>query len=184
MNVGTAPPVTKHPAKLSILLMDSNAERRALRVKVLGSRGAEVVGLGDLAEAVLMGQRDRYDLVLIDIRRDYPGGLACRDEIKKENPKQLVAFLVGRPTYVELEPLPDSYVAEGQGVEWGDLLRQQVRESCKSLSQRNGFAEVGYQIALARKMRGLPPKEPPPGIELPSLAEIPLEEALYHPTDE
>jgi len=157
-------PATRPPAKLSVLLMDNNAERRALRRKILGLRGIEVIGASDLTEATSIWHRDRYDLVLIDIRRDYRGCLAWRDEIKKESPKQLVAFLVGQPRYIDVEPLPDSYITEKHGTEWGELLRRAVREACNSLPQRNGFAEVGYRIAMARKMRGLPPR-PLPAVE-------------------
>jgi CheY-like chemotaxis protein len=158
MDVGHAPTPTRAPAKLSVLLMDNNAERRALRRKILGLHGIDVIGASDLTEASSVWHRDRYDLVLIDIRRDYRGCVAWRDEIKKESPKQIVAFLVGQPRYVDLEPLPDSYVAEEHGVEWGEGLRRAVREACTSLPQRNGFAEVGYRIAMARKMTGMPAK--------------------------
>jgi hypothetical protein len=158
MDMGHRPFVTSPPAKLrSILLMDSNAERRASRKKVLASHGIEVIGAGDLTEASSIWHRDRYDMVLIDIRRDHHGCLAWRDLIKQESPKQIVAFLVGGPRYVDLEPQPDSYVAEKHGSEWGGVLRRTVRDACNSLPQRNSFAEVGYRIAMARKMRGLPP---------------------------
>jgi hypothetical protein len=166
MNVGHMPSPTKPPAK-SILLMDSNAERRALRRRILGLHGIEVIGAGDLAEASSIWHRDRYDLVLIDIRRDYRGCVAWRDEIEKENPKQIVAFLVGQPHYLDLHPLPDSYLAEEHSGEWGNLLRHAVRSACSCLPQRNGFAEVGYRIALARKMSGLPPRGMEPADDAP-----------------
>jgi CheY-like chemotaxis protein len=156
MNVGQASPTA--PAKPSILLMDINAERRTLRKKVLSLHGVEVIFATDLVEASSIWHRDRYDLVLMDIRRDHYGCLAWRDEIKKENPNQIVAFLVGPPRFVELEPLQDSYVTEKHGDEWGESLRQAVREACGSLPQRNGFVEVGYRIAAARKLSGLPPR--------------------------
>lgn len=157
MNVGQPSPAA--PPKLSILLMDSNVERRALRKKALLLRGVEVIAATDLTEASSMWHRDRYDLVLMDIRKDHYGCLAWRDEIKRDNPKQLVAFLVGPPRFVDLEPLRDSYVSEEHGTKWGDSLRQAVREACGSLPQRNGFVEVGYRIATARKLSGLPPRE-------------------------
>ena len=157
MNVGqTLPPA---PSKLSILLMDSNAERRALRKRILLLRGVEVIGAPDLTEASSIWHRDRYDLVLMDIRSDHYGCLAWRDEIKKEHPKQMVAFLTGPPRFIDLDPSLHSYAAEEHGVQWGDSLRQAVREACIMLPQRNGFVEVGYRIALARKMRGLPPRD-------------------------
>jgi CheY-like chemotaxis protein len=114
------------PPKLSILLMDSNVERRALRMKTLLLRGVEVIAATDLTEASSMWHRDRYDLVLLDIRKDHYGCLAWRDEIRKDNPKQIVAFLVGPPRFVDLEPRRDSYVSEEHGADWGDSLRQAV----------------------------------------------------------
>jgi CheY-like chemotaxis protein len=156
MNVGHQPSAAKISAKLSILLVDANSERRALRRKVLTLHGAEVVGACDLTEATSIWHRDRYDMVLIDIRRDHRGCLAWRDEIKKEKPQQIVAFLVGGPRYVDFEPLANSYTAEEHGAEWGDSLRQAVRKSCESLPQRNSFAEAGWRITAARKISGPP----------------------------
>jgi CheY-like chemotaxis protein len=160
MNMGQPSPALPAspaaPAKLSILLMDSNAERRTLRKKALTLHGAEVISATDLVEASSIWHRDRYDLVLMDIRKDHYGCLAWRDEIKKEHPKQMVAFLVGPPRFVDLEPLLHSYVAEAHGSQWGHSLRQAVSEACASLPQRNGFVEVGCRIAAARKLSGLP----------------------------
>ena len=155
MNVGQPTPAA--PSKPSILLMDNNAERRALRKKVLALHGAEVIGAADLSEASSIWHRDRYDMVLIDIRRDHYGCMAWRDEIKKEAPKQLVVFLVGKPGYVALEPSPTCYVPEEHGSLWGDLLRKAVSESCALLPQRNGFVEAGWRIGAARKISGPQP---------------------------
>ncbi len=156
MNVGHPPSTPKVFVKLTILLVDANSERRALRRKILALHGVEVVGASDLTEATSVWHRDRYDMVLIDIRRDHRGSLAWRDEIKKEKPQQVVAFLVGRPRYVDFEPLADSYAAEEHGSQWGDSLRQAVRKSCESLPQRNSFAEAGWRITAARKISGTP----------------------------
>ncbi len=142
--------------KLSILLIDTNSERRALRKKIMGFHGVEVIGASDLTEASSIWHRDRYDMVLIDIRADHRGCMAFRDEIKKDNAHQVVAFLVGRPTYVALEPLLGSYVAEEHGTQWGDAMRKAIRESCDSLVQRNGFVEATWRIAAGRKMNGNP----------------------------
>lgn len=156
MNVARQPSAASLSGKRSILLVDANSERRALRSKILALHGAEVVGASDLTEASSIWHRDRYDLVLIDIRRDHRGSLAWRDEIKKENPQQIVAFLVGKPHHVDLEPLANSYVAEEHGARWGDSLRQAVRKSCESLPQRNSFQEAGWRITAARKINGPP----------------------------
>src|SRR5208282_6842894 len=144
---------TVHIAK-SILLMDTNPERRELRKKIMALHGVEMISAGDLHEAALIWHRDRYDMVLIDIRRDYRGALALRDEIKKESPDQIVAFLVGKPDYVALHPAPDSYTPEETGMEWGESLRKADRESCELLPQRNGFVEASWRIAASKTHSG------------------------------
>lgn len=172
MNLGDPSSVPKSPARLSILLVDGNVERRALRKKILDLRGIEVIAAGDLTEASSIWHPDRYDLVLMDIRSNHYGCMAWRNEIKKENPKQIVAFLVGPPRFVDLEPVPHSYMAEEHGTQWGDSMRQAVREACGSLPQRNGFVEVGYRIAVARQLSGLPPRHIA-AVELPDDAPEP-----------
>lgn len=170
MKVERAPLHAKLAAKISILLVDANSERRALRSKILSLHGVEVVGASDLTEASSIWHRDRYEMVLIDIRRDHRGSLAWRDEIKKEKPQQVVAFLVGRPNYIDIEPVADSYVAEDHGTQWGDSLRQAVRKSCESLPQRNSFSEAGWRITAARKISGVPSK--PSEVVKPAHAEL------------
>jgi len=142
--------------KKCVLLMDTNSERRALRKKIMALHGVEMVGACDLEEAALIWHRDRYDMVLIDVRRDYQGAFAFRDDIKKDSPGQIVAFLVGRPTYVALEPSRSSYVPEAHGMEWGESLRNAMRDSCELLPQRNGFVEASWRIAAAKKRNGPP----------------------------
>jgi hypothetical protein len=141
-------------SKVSVLLVDAISERRALRKKIMALRGVEVIGASDLTEASSIWHRDRYDMVLVDIRTDHRGCVAFRDEIKKEDPGQIVAFLVGKPNYLALDPSVGSYVAEEHGVQWGDSLRKAVSESCDSLSQRNGFVEASWRIAAGRRMNG------------------------------
>ena len=116
IDVGQQPSATKKRNKLSILIMDGNSERRALRKRIMALHGVEVVGACDLTEAASIWRRDRYDAVLIDFRRDHRGCIAWRDEIKKEKPQ-----------------LAGSYVAEEQAAQWGDSLRKAIRESCSSL---------------------------------------------------
>src|SRR6202044_1442074 len=133
MNERRQQPRMKMPAsKISILLVDAIAERRALRKKIMALHGVEVIGANDLAEAVSIWHRDRYDIVLVDIRADQRGCVAFRDEIKKEAPAQIVAFLVGKPKYIDLNPAPDSYVSQEHGVQWGEAMRKAVSESCDS----------------------------------------------------
>src|SRR5271157_1993300 len=156
------------PFKRCALLMDSNPERRALRKKIMALHGVEMIGAGDLDEAASIWHRDRYDMVLIDIRKDYGGALALRDEIKKDSPGQIVAFLVGKPEYVSLDPAPGSYVREEHGVEWGDAMRKAVQQGCEALPQRNGFVEAGFRIATAKRRNGGQAQAAPVGDPLPA----------------
>ena len=174
MNVGHPPSPSKPPGRTTVLLMDTNSERRALRRKIFALHGVEVVGACDLLEASSIWHRDRYHMVLMDIRADHYGCLSWRDEIKKEKPEQMVAFLVGGPRYVDIEPLPSSYVTEEHGLRWGDSMRSAIRKSCDLLPQRNGFVEAGWRIAAARKINNAPERTS----ERPSPADIGLEVAL------
>lgn len=159
MNIGISRPARKSASKpVSVLLMDANPERLALRKRVMAMHGVDIIGAGDLVEASSIWHRDRYDMVLMDIRRDHNGCLAWRDQIRKEAPRQLVAFLVGRPAYIDLEPLVDSYVSEAHGFHWEESMRRAVRESCEYLPQRHSFVEAGWRIVAARKMMGTLPK--------------------------
>ena len=165
MNVGQLL-ATGLPRKISVLLMDTNAERRALRVKILTLHGVDVVGATDLTEAASIWHRDRYDLILVDIRMDHRSCIAWRDEIKKEHPRQIVAFLVGKPNYIDLEPLPGSYAAEAHGLQWGDSLRVAIKESCASMPDRNGLLEARWRIAAGKKLNAMSSRslrmQPPP----------------------
>jgi CheY-like chemotaxis protein len=152
------PQWSKNGHKISILLIDTNSERRSMRKRIMAVHGVEIIGASDLTEASSIWHPDRYDMVLIDIRSDHRGCLAFRDEIKKDCAHQIVAFLVGRPKYIDLEPLLGSYVAEEYGVQWGDGMRKAIRESCDSLLQRNGLVEATWRIAAGRKINGAPEK--------------------------
>ena len=156
MSEGNLPPTAKphwnkDGHKISILLIDTNSERRSMRKKIMAVHGVEVIGASDLTEGSSIWHRDRYDMVLIDIRSDHRGCLAFRDEIKKDSAHQIVAFLVGRPKYIDLEPLLGSYVAEEYGAQWGDGMRKAIQESCDSLLQRNGLVEATWRIVAGRK---------------------------------
>lgn len=153
MNVGRAPS-NGSSHKVSVLLIDRNSQRRALRMKILTLRGVDVVGATDVIEATSMWQPDRYDLILVDIRMDHRSCIAWRDEIKKQKPKQIVAFLVGSPNYIDLDPIVGSYVAEEQGTKWGDALQVAISNGCASLPQRYGLLEARWRIAAGKKLTG------------------------------
>jgi CheY-like chemotaxis protein len=143
-----------HSSKRIVLLVDTNFERRTLRKKVLKLQGVEVIVCSDLAEATSIWQRERYHLVLIDIRADHFGSMAFRDEIRKDSPTQLVAFLVGRPNYIAFAPSIRSYIPDAQCALWGEAVRRSMHTSCELLPQRNGFLEASWMIKASKRLRG------------------------------
>jgi CheY-like chemotaxis protein len=167
--------------KISVLLIDRNSERRALRTKVLALRGIDVVGATDVIEATAIWQPDRYDLILVDIRLDHRSCIAWRDEIKKQKPKQIVAFLVGKPNYLALDPLLGSYVSEEQGAQWGDALRLAITNGCESLPQRYGLLEARWRIAAGKKLTGASSPAPQPAYSSQPLVD---DSVLYTPPTE
>ncbi len=147
-------PSSRSSTKISVLLIDRNSGRRALRMKVLTLRGLDVVGATDVIEAASIWHPDRYDLILVDIRMDHRSCIAWRDEIKKQKPKQIIAFLVGKPNYIDLHPLPGSYITEEHGAQWGDSMRVAISNGCASLPQRNGLLEARWRIAATKQLTG------------------------------
>ncbi len=150
-------------------------------MKVLMLRGVDVVGATDVIEATSIWQPDRYDLVLVDIRMDHRSCIAWRDEIKKQKPKQIVAFLVGRPNYIDMEPLVGSYVAEDHGAQWGDAMRLAITNGCASLPQRYGLLEARWRIAAGKKLTGASSRTLEVGNGEPSIVD---QSTLYTSTPE
>ncbi len=142
-----------------------------MRTKILMLRGVDVVGATDVIEATSIWQPDRYDLILVDIRMDHRSCIAWRDEIKKQKPQQIIAFLVGKPNYIALHPSPGSYVAEEHGAEWGDSLRVAISSGCAALPQRNGLLEARWRIAAGKKLSGVSPRTLQPGNTEPPLVD-------------
>ena len=158
---GRQQPVTKTPGtKLSILLIDANSERRALRKKIMAIHGVDMIGASDLTEASSIWHRDRYDMVLIDIRTDHRGCMAFRDEIKKDSAQAGRRIPGGQAEIHRSRAVEGSYVAEEHGVQWGDAMRKAIRESCDSMEQRNSFVEATWRIAAGKKMNGTPHNVP------------------------
>jgi hypothetical protein len=145
-------------------------------MKALMLRGVDVVGATDVIEATSIWQPDRYDLVLVDIRMDHRSCIAWRDEIKKQKPKQIVAFLVGRPNYIDMEPLVGSYVAEDHGAQWGDAMRLAISNGCASLPQRYGLLEARWRIAAGKKLNGTSSRATQAVVAEPSVIDV---SALY-----
>jgi CheY-like chemotaxis protein len=114
-NLAFRQPLTKK----KLLLVDANAGKRALRVKIMGKAGLDVDCAGDTSAARLLWRANSYHLVLIDLRDDAQCAAEFCAEIKTDSPRRTVAFLVGKPAYLSASPNPglDSEPAAPSG--WG-----------------------------------------------------------------
>ncbi len=81
-----------------VLLIDRCQATREARGAVLQSRGVEVRTAENLSAARFLWQPNRYDLVLLDVRRCLPGeAMEFYEQIRAASPHERFAFLVGPP---------------------------------------------------------------------------------------
>jgi len=79
-----------------VLLIDQKQVTRDTRANVLRSHGVEVDAADSLQRARVLWKPHRYDLVLLDVRRQFPGeALQFYEQIRDASPRQRFAFLVG-----------------------------------------------------------------------------------------
>jgi CheY-like chemotaxis protein len=86
--------------KKTVLLVDINPRTRESRAKVMRSLGVTVLSTSSARGARMKLDSGEYDLVLVDLGADHDGAEGLVREIKLNNPRQLVAFLVGSPLFV------------------------------------------------------------------------------------
>jgi hypothetical protein len=98
-----------------ILLISESEFRRSLRASVLRGHGFQVEVASGVAEARSRWQPNTYAWMLLDVVHQLPGEvLDFCDQIKREDPRQKIAFLVGPPRFVSLN-WPDEAVYETEG---------------------------------------------------------------------
>ena len=84
----------------SILLVDSNRQSRESRTKMIQMRGIPVDCVVDVGAARVRLAADKYDLILVDPGRERGMAESLVQEIRANNPRQLVGFLVGSPLFI------------------------------------------------------------------------------------
>ena len=141
-----------------LLLVDGNAGKRALRVKIMGKAGLDVDCASDINAARLLWRNNSYHLVLIDLRRDGQGAAEFRAEIKADSPRQIVAFLVGKPAYLSSSPVPelDSEPTAPSG--WAQKAALLLTSDCATAGLRGGFLEATLRMAAKRSRNDPQPK--------------------------
>jgi hypothetical protein len=133
------------PVPKKVLLFDVNHRRRGIRAANLRLRGVEVVTAKDLGEAQLFWHEKCYTLVLLD--GDSSEVMDFSREIQLSDPKQRLAFFVGKPRY--LSNLP---ALEGADVVCDPTVAAilEMENVYKALPQRNGFVEASLRILMLR----------------------------------
>ena len=84
----------------SVLLLDVNPRSRESRAKIMRTRGVKVDCVGDADAARVRLTAGKYDLILVDPGRERESAESLVQEIRANNPRQLVGFLVGSPRFV------------------------------------------------------------------------------------
>lgn len=84
----------------SILLVDSNRQSRESRAKIMRTRGVRVDCAVDADAARVRLAAEKYDLILVDPGRERESAQSLVQEIRTNNARQLVGFLVGSPLFV------------------------------------------------------------------------------------
>jgi CheY-like chemotaxis protein len=88
------------PPKKTVLLVDVHPGSREERSCAMRELGAAVDCAANAAVAVSLCQSSSYNLVLVDMGHDVTAAERLAEQIKTDNPRQRVAFLVGSPLYV------------------------------------------------------------------------------------
>jgi CheY-like chemotaxis protein len=153
-DLAARPPLTRK----KLLLVDANAGKRALWVKIMGKAGLDVDCASDTSAARLLWRNNSYHLVLIDLRHDTQGAAEFCAEIKTDSPRQVVAFLVGKPAYLSSSPNLelDSEPVAPSG--WGQQAAMLLTRDCSAAAVRGGFLEATLRMAAKRSPNDPRPK--------------------------
>ena len=129
-----------------VLLFDLEHRRREIRAANLRMRGLDVLCARNLKELRDYWQVQTFRLVLLEAS-ECPEVVIFSAEIRSDDPRQKLAFFVGRPKYLAFLPA----ILADDALPATDITAMiSVEEACKSLSHRNGFMEASLRMQLAR----------------------------------
>jgi CheY-like chemotaxis protein len=111
-----------------VLLIDEKQTTSDTRANVLRGHGVEVDVADSLQRAHLLWRPRRYDLVLLDVRRQLPGeALQFYEQIRDASPSQRFAFLVGPPVYLSRNWPLEITIEATAGGQWGQTVTRFAR---------------------------------------------------------
>ena len=129
-----------------VLLFDLEHRRREIRAANLRMRGLDVLCARNLEELRDFWQVQTFRLVLLEAS-DCPDVVSFSKEVRSDDPRQRLAFFVGKPKYLAFLPVAITDVAP---LAPEVITVVSVEEACKSLAHRNGFVEASLRMQLAR----------------------------------
>jgi DNA-binding NtrC family response regulator len=121
------PPLRGRPvlADKKVLLIDRLQATREARAAVLRSRGVEVHEAEELSTARFLWQPSVYDLVMLDVRRYFPGeALEFYEQIKGASPRQRIVFLTGSPKYLSRTWPCEIAAGDTSRGQWGETVKR------------------------------------------------------------
>jgi len=144
-------------AKRRILIVDSNAELRALLEQVLGDLGHEVVATGSREEALARDDLEDFDLVISDLTDDAEGGVQILSELKK---KQLLV-----PIVVSSEETNQNGIVKAFKMGAANFLRRPYdKDELRNIVEKT----LGYKLRFLEDLKVIPFVRERIEFELPS----------------
>jgi CheY-like chemotaxis protein len=142
--------VLRLPKKKRVLLVDATASTRDLRAEVMRKLGIEVDCAADIVEARSWWRADLYNLVLIAVENG-PGQCDKFCEvIRKANPPQQLAFLVGKPEYLANTPNHEQMSSEPPQDNPVPAQVSAAPDRSTVRAQRWGILECSQRISVVR----------------------------------
>jgi DNA-binding NtrC family response regulator len=110
-----------------VLLIDPHQLTRDARASVLRSYGIDVYTAEDLKTARFLWQPKFYHLILLDVRRYFPGeAFEFYAQVKDASPQEHVAFLVGPPQYLSTTWPTEVMATVKDPQQWAETVRRFV----------------------------------------------------------
>jgi len=145
--------------KKKLLLVDANAGKRALRVKIMGEAGLDVDCAGDTSAARALWRTNSYHLVLIDLQHNGNSAAEFCAEIKADSPRQTVAFLVGKPGYLSSSPNAGLDPEPAAPSAWSQRAAMLLTRDCSAAPVRGGLLEATLRMSAQRSLNDSRPKK-------------------------
>ena len=132
-----------------VLLFDVNHRRREIRAANLRTRGVDVVCAKSLVEVRDFWHIRTFSLVLLEAS-ECPEAVSFSREVRNDDPRQRLAFFVGKPSYLSLLP---AVVDDSAAVIAETNAGMTLEDAFKSLAHKNGFVEASLRMQMLRSSR-------------------------------